>query len=350
MGRLSDRYNVRLVIAVGVLVGTVSFLLLATTQSLWQFYLYFGVGGGICVGSTYTPVNATISKWFREKRALALGIALMGISVGQMVLSPLSAEIIAAQGWRTAYAVLAGVVFACGLPAVLLMGRRDPRRDLRAGGDRGRGGPTMAQRLREGSTVGQAARTAPFWMLMLTGFVISAGFYIVAAHIVPAATDAGMPATAAALILTVSSAAGIAGTFAAWWITRRLGERWTLLLLIVGEALGLFLFIFTSDVWAFYVVAAIFGFSFGAASPVRQAMAPPLFGLRAIGGILGFAYLAWAVGGVSGPSLAGLVFDRSGSYDAAFLVGGVLLLVGALSVYLWGGHTYRGSESERRPE
>jgi MFS family permease len=171
---------------------------------------------------------------------------------------------------------------------------------------------------------------------MVTGFVISAGFYIVAAHIVPAATDAGISKTASALILTVSSAGGILGTFAAWWVTRRLGDRRTLLVLIVGEALGLFLFIFTTSAWAFYSVAFLFGFSFGAASPVRQAMAPPLFGLRAIGGILGFAYLAWAIGGVCGPVLAGFVFDLSGSYDAAFLVGAVLLMVGAASVYLWG--------------
>ena len=167
---------------------------------------------------------------------------------------------------------------------------------------------------------------------MVTGFVISAGFYIVAAHIVPAATDAGISTTASALILTVSSAGGILGTIAAWWVTRRLGDRWTLLVLIVGEALGLFLFIFTTSAWAFYAVAFLFGFSFGAASPVRQAMAPPLFGLRAIGGILGFAYLAWAIGGVSGPFLAGFIFDLTGSYDPAFLIGAVLLLVGATSV------------------
>ena len=338
MGRLTDRYNVRLVIAAGVLVGTASFLLLATTQSLWQFYLYFGVGGGICVGSTYTPVNATISKWFREKRALAIGIALMGISVGQMVLSPMSAEIIVTSGWRTAYVVLAVVVFVCGLPAVVVMGLRNPAVAAPVGRQRSSSAPSAPNPPRNGSTVGQAARTAPFWMLMVTGFVISAGFYIVAAHIVPAATDAGISTTASALILTVSSAGGILGTIAAWWVTRRLGDRWTLLLLIVGEALGLFLFIFTTSAWAFYAVAFLFGFSFGAASPVRQAMAPPLFGLRAIGGILGFAYLAWAIGGVSGPFLAGFIFDLTGSYDPAFLIGAVLLLVGAASVYVWGGH------------
>ena len=48
-------------------------------------------------------------------------------------------------------------------------------------------------------------------MMMITGIVIAAGFYIVAAHIVSAATDAGISPTAAALILTVSGIVGIPG-------------------------------------------------------------------------------------------------------------------------------------------
>ena len=67
MGRLTDKYKVRIIIFIGVLIGGLSYLLLSNMNSLWQLYLYFGLGAGICVGSTYTPVNATISKWFVEK-------------------------------------------------------------------------------------------------------------------------------------------------------------------------------------------------------------------------------------------------------------------------------------------
>ncbi len=336
MGRLSDKYKVRTVIAIGILVGAASYFLLSTMTSLWQLYIYFGVGGGICMGSTYTPVGATISKWFAKKRALALGLALMGIAVGQMIFSPLSAYLIVASSWRTAYFVLGVAVLVCALPALVFMGRSAPSgEDVTQGtsGERRRESPSRA-----GMTTGQAARTPPFWMLMVTGLVISAGFYMVAAHIVPAATDEGISTTAAALILTVSSVGSLGGTALGWSITVKLGNKNALLLLIAGEALGMFLFIFTKGAWAFYVVAFIFGFSFGGASPVRQAMATPLFGLKAIGAILGFAYLAWSVGGVAGPYLAGLIFDVNESYRLAFLIGGIMLVVGMVSVALFGGH------------
>ena len=159
-----------------------------------------------------------------------------------------------------------------------------------------------------------------------------------ASHIVPYATDIGISVTAAALILTMTGIGGIAGTLLAWSITVKLGNKYALLVLIAGEALAMFLFIFTHSTWSFYAVAILFGFSFGAASPVRMAMIPPLFGLKSIGIILGLATFAWSVGGIAGPYLSGYIFDVSHSYDTAFVFGGMLLVIGVLSVYFFGSH------------
>lgn len=344
MGRLTDKFDVRILIGIAAALGTACYVLLADMHHLWQFYLYFGLGGGICIGSTYAPVSAIVSKWFRERRALALGTALMGISVGQMVLSPVASRIVEGSGWRTAYVVLGVAIFVCALPALFILGRRPPDVPApeRAKGQAGEpvapaGGP--AAPAAQGMTTREAARTAPFWMMMITGVAIAASFYIMAAHIVPAATDAGIAPTAAALILTVGSLAGFPGTVGgAWWLTETLGHKRALIVLCAGQALALFLFVFASSLWAFYVVAALLGFTFSASTPVRQAMAPPLFGLRSIGAVLGLAYLSWSVGALIGPFLAGLIYDLTGSYDLAFVLGGVLLVLGAASVWLWGSH------------
>ena len=340
-GKLTDRFDIRVVIGIAMALGTAFYMLLARMQHLWQFYLYFGLGGGICIGSTYAPIGAIVSKWFREKRALALGTALTGIGVGQMVLSPVAAHLIEGSGWRTTYVVLGVVILVCALPALFLLGRRPPEGDGpdRASGTSGGASKGPAARPTEGLTTRQAARTAPFWMMMITGIAIAAGFYIVAAHIVPAATDVGITPTAAALILTVSGLVGIPGGIGGtWWLSKTLGHKKTLLLACFGQAVAFFLFILTSSLWAFCVVAALLGFCFAVSTPVRQAMAPPLFGLRSIGAVLGFAYLAWSLGAVAGPIVAGLTYDLTGSYDLAFVVGGVLLVIGTLSVHVWGDH------------
>lgn len=341
MGRLTDRFDVRIVIGIAMVVGAACYVLLAGMHSLWQFYLYFGLGGGICIGSTYAPVSATVSKWFSRRRALALGIALMGIGVGQMTLSPVAAYLIERTGWRTTYVILGVVILVCALPALFLLGRRPPETAAASRPGSSEGGSTDGQASSsiEGMTIRQAARTAPFWMMMITGVAIASGFYIIAAHLIPAATDAGIAPTTAALILTVSGVVGIPGTVAGtWWLTDALGHRWALFVLCAGQAVALFLLVPTSSLWAFYVLAALLGFCFSASTPVRQAMAPPLFGLRSIGAVLGFAYLAWSIGALAGPFLGGLIYDLTHSYDLAFVLGGVLLLIGAASVYLWGAH------------
>lgn len=337
MGKLTDKYNARIIITIGVLIGGLAYLLLSNMNALWHLYLYFGLGAGICVGSTYTPVNATISKWFDQKRALALGTALLGITVGQMVLSPITAYIITEHGWRIAYLVLSMVVFVTAIPAVILIGKSPPvpAQARSSQHEISKSGQSVQP---QGFSAREASKTAPFWMLMITGFVLSAGFYFVISHIVTYATDIGMSITTAALILTMTSVGGIAGTLLAWSITVKLGNKYALLVLIAGEALAMFLFIFTHSTWSFYAVAILFGFSFGAASPVRMAMVPPLFGLKSIGIILGLATFAWSVGGITGPVLSGYIFDVSHSYDTAFIFSGMLLVIGVLSVYFFGSH------------
>jgi len=346
MGRLTDRFDIRIAVGIAMALGAACYGLLANLHSLWELYLYFGLGGGICIGSTYAPVSAIVSKWFVERRALALGVALMGITAGQIILSPVAAHLIETSGWRTAYAILGIILFVCGIPALFVLGRRPTQPGGRPAS------PATAPAVVPGMTTRQAARTAPFWMIMITGVAIASAFYIIAAHMVPAATDAGIAPTSAALILTVGSIGGIPGTiFGAWWLTKALGHRWALLVLCAGQAAALFLFVPISQFWAFCAVAVLLGFCFAASTPIRQTMVPPLFGLESIGAILGYAYLAWAAGALLGPFLAGLIYDYTLSYDLAFVLGGGLLLLGAASVLVWGGHRTKveaaGPEGER---
>jgi MFS family permease len=352
MGRLTDKFDVRIAISIAMAFGATCYVLLARMHSLWEFYLFFGLGAGLCIGSTYAPVSAIVSKWFHEKRALALGVALMGIGLGQMVLSPVSAHLIERFGWRTAYVVLGIVIVVCALPALFLLGRRPPERRApeRPGGPKVAPAAALAASPAQGMTIRQAAGTAPFWMIMITGVAIAAGYYMFGTHLVPAATDLGIASTAAALVLTVSGIAGIPGTVAGtWWLTKKLGHRWALMVLCAGQALMLFFFALASSLWAFYVVGIVHSFCFASSTPVRQAMAPLLFGLRSIGAVLGYAYLAWSAGAVAGPYLGGLIFDLTQSYDLAFILAGALLILGLASILLWGSHTTRTGTARRAP-
>ncbi len=136
MGRVTDRWGPRAAIAPGVFIGAASFVLMSRIDSLWQFYVLFGVGGGILAGCGYTPSVTTVSKWFDAgRRTMAIGVALLGIIVGQMVLSPVIAGVIEGSGTGFTIRSLEGDPrHGCGIPALWSFmghdreGRHHPKR------------------------------------------------------------------------------------------------------------------------------------------------------------------------------------------------------------------------------
>ena len=135
MGKLTDKYGARIIIAIGALIGGLSYWLMSDVSSIWKLYLYFGIGIGVCIGSSYTPINATVSKWFVEKRAFAIGITLIGISVGSILLPPLITYIITTHDWHDAYIMMSIIVCITAVPIVTLLGRK-PQQPAEAADDK----------------------------------------------------------------------------------------------------------------------------------------------------------------------------------------------------------------------
>lgn len=335
MGRLTDKYGPRTLIAIGGMVGGLGFLFMSQVSSLWQLYLFFGAMMGLCLATCWTPITATVTRLFEGKRLLALGITTGGITVGNMVLPPLMARLIALYGWRFAYPVLAGVVWITTVPAVILLRKNPPNRLGTREHDQNIKGGELSGKLTQPREhlVLESAKTVPFWMLMITGFVTATGFYFVATHIVAYGTDVGIAPTSAALILTFTGAGNILGKLLVWPMAARIGNRSTLFVLLILQALSLFLIMRMTSLWTLFAFGSVFGFGFGGTSPVRTSMIPEFFGIRSVGTIIGLIGAAWGVGGIAGPFLAGYIFDLSGSYDVAFFSAGLIMIVGIVATY-----------------
>lgn len=78
-------------------------------HELWQFYIVAALVGVFAMGAGTIPVTLIITNWFEKNRGLMISVALMGISIGGMVLSPILSAIIGQFGWRKAYFIL-GIV------------------------------------------------------------------------------------------------------------------------------------------------------------------------------------------------------------------------------------------------
>ena len=335
MGPFVDKYGVRIFIAIGALLGGSGYLLMYNVHSLWQLYLYFGVMMGICQASCWVSVTATISRIFVEKRVLMLGVSTCGITIGQMIIPPVASYFITAYGWRPAYVMLAIIVWLSAIPALMLLGQsRTQQPEIRDSNQKHMRRDTVGETkpTREWSIL-EAIQTVQFWMLVITGFVIAAGYYFVITHMIAYAPDVGIPATSAALVITSVGGGSVLGKLIVWLISKRMGSRLTLIVLLFLQASALFFLMHTVTLWIFLVLGAIFGFGFGATSPIRTSMIPEFFGLRAVGTIIGLSNAAYSIGGLAGPVVAGHIFDVSRNYDAAFIAGGSLLIIGMAAAY-----------------
>jgi MFS family permease len=290
---------------------------------------------GMCIACCWTPIATTVSRQFVEKRILALGIATSGITIGSMIMPLMTAYFISSFGWRLAYLVLAAVVWISAIPGVMLLGKNPPQ-DLgtRDNGQNMKGGELSGERTqRPGYLASESAKTVPFWMLMIVGFVTAVGFFSVASHIVAYATDMGIAPTSAALILTFMGVGNILGKLLVWSMTSKIGSRATLFVLLTLQALFLFFIMRMSGLWILFAFGAVFGFGLGGSSPIWTSMVPEFFGMRSMGTIIGLVGFAWGVGGVAGPLLPGYIFDLSGSYDMAFLSVGLIMTTGLVATY-----------------
>jgi MFS family permease len=84
-----------------------------------------------------------------------------------------------------------------------------------------------------------------------------------------------------------------------------------------------------------FIFAAIFGIGYGGHTTQFPAITGEMFGLSHMGMILGAVVFFWGLGGALGAFLAGYIFDLTGSYSRAFVIGAVTMFVaGTASFFL----------------
>ena len=84
------------VLFVSGLLGTAYAL---TQHSLLLLYLFYGVIGGIGLGTGYITPVSTLVKWFPNNRGLATGLAIMGFGFASLVAGPLMQILMLNTAW-----------------------------------------------------------------------------------------------------------------------------------------------------------------------------------------------------------------------------------------------------------
>ena len=323
-----DRYGPRKVMMTGIVIFALGFFAFSQVNSLLTFYLAFlAIALGSALGS-FLPVTVAVVNWFKTRRALALALLSMGFAAGGL-LQPIVVALMESLGWR-GMAILSGViVLAVGLPLATLVRHRPEDYGMRPdGAPVGEAeGPPEA-----GFTARQAMRTRAFWFIALGH---SSSLLVVGAVMVhfPAHVSDGLGYSlgfAAAMITVMTFSMVIGQTVIGGFLGDRINKRRAIVIAMFGHMVALLLLAYATNVWMIVGFVVINGLAMGTRGPLIHALRADYFGRASFGTIMGFSSLVMMVGITTGPVIAGISYDTTGSYEIGFTLLAILAACGSL--------------------
>ena len=324
MGRLADRHGIVWPITIGALTLGCGYVLSGVAGNIWQFALAQGLIG-LGTSAAFGPLMSDISHWFSRRRGIAVALVSCGNYLAGTLWPPVIQHFIAAQGWRTTQISIGVLCVAAMLPLVLLLRRPAPRHAP--------GGHSATSS--NGHNSFGLSPNALMVLLCIAGVGCCVAMSMPQVHIVAYCGDLGYGPARGAEMLAAMMGFGIISRIAAGFIADRIGGLETLLMGSVLQAVALFLYLWFDSLVSLYLISALFGLCQGGIVPmyaiiVRQYFSPAETGTR-----LGIVLMATLVGMALGGWMSGVIFDFTGSYQAAFLNGIIWnLLNGAIVLWL----------------
>ena len=326
-GRLQDKFGPFWVSLTGGVLVSVGFFLCAFTHSLMYLFICFGVIGGLGNGFGYSTPIPVMSKWFPDKRGLAVGLAVGGYGAGSAIFGPLSASyLIPNFGWRATFQILGAIFLVMTVIGAFLL--KNPPVGYKPAGWVPAPSSKAAATTYDFSP-GETLRTPTFYFMWIAyAFGCTAGLMVIS-QLVPFAKSVGIPSTMlASLGLVVGAVGNASGRILSGWMSDHLG-RINVLRLMIGISMVAMpiLYAVGGNVAGLFVMLFIVYWCYGTQLSVNGAAAADFWGTKNAGINYGMLFTAWGVAGLLGGRIGGKLFDKYHNYQMAFYTAAVLAAV-----------------------
>ncbi|MFC1943042.1 MFS transporter [Chloroflexota bacterium] len=343
-GWVTDKYGPRWPVLIGVFLVGLGLILMNYVNSLWTYYVVWGVilgtGFNAAVG---VPMSTAITNWFVKKRGLAMGIIRVFTGFAGVLVLPLVAWLITIQSWQMTCLIGGVVMLLIGLPLAwfcfkryrpeyygLLPDGATAEKQVAGTDQMIDSGVEYAAEVEEVEfTLRQAMRTPAYWLLLVAPTCHMLVGPSINIHLIPFLTDRGIDPLRAAGMMAIMVLAGIPSRFFGGLMADRL-RRHHLRFLLGGayllEAVGIAIFLLNPEsTFLIYVWFIVYGTGMGAANTLGTPVKARYFGRKAFGSISGFSSLFMMPIVIVAPIYAGWVYDTTGSYITVFTLFAVLL-------------------------
>jgi len=299
-------------------VGILGSGLAVQIESLWLFYLCYGVIGGIGLGIGYITPVSTLVKWFPDRRGLATGMAIMGFGFAALIFGPVMQSLFDAVGVANAFYILGFIYMILILSSARYI-EKPPEGYLPDGFKPGEGKTIKADISNIDAIT--SLKTSRFYYIWIMMFInIACGIAII---------SAASPMMQEKLNYTPMEAAAIVGLIGVFnglgriiWssLSDYLGRANTYIIFFAFQILAFYFLPKISMELTFLVVLFTVITMYGGGFATLPAFLGDLFGTKQLGAIHGMILTAWALAGVVGPTIYDVVKNTTGSLDTTLEV------------------------------
>lgn len=330
-GRLQDRLGPFRISIIGAIFLSAGLILASFTTSLTWIFLTLGVIMGFGNGFGYATPIPVLSKWFPDRRGLAVGFAVAGYGAGSAILALIGPPMLKSLGWRGTFLWLGIGFFVATVIGSFLL-QNPPVGWKPAGWAPAANSKTAATT--HDFTPGEMVHTRQFplmWVAYCLG--ASAGLMTIS-QLIPFAKSVGLPATAATFTLLIAATGNAIGRILSGQLSDKIGRLQTLRLMILISALAMPIIANVSQLAFVYVLIFVVYYCFGTLLSVFPSTTADFFGTKHLGVNYGWMFTAYAIAGIVGPMIGGYMFRRYENYTIAFYSAGVLAIIALGSILL----------------
>ena len=339
VSKLLNRYSVKIVATVGILMASLGFAAYSMARASWQFYLIALIVGAGTAGCTNVVIALLINNWFIDRKGMAMGIAFTGSGFGTAIISPILSNFLIQYGWQFSYICCGLLMAIVCIPLTWLLAYKKPSEKGQHPYQQATGIDVEAcLKTETGPALREIKSKGFFWLYLVAIFICSTVVGGVHIHIPAYFTDLGYNAAFVALIYSAYAIFLIVGKILLGFIFDTKGSKWGIVFLGATVCIAFTCLILAKQMMLAMAFTLFYGCGATFTSVGVSYLTSSFFGQRDYAEIISWVNIFYVIGAALGPFISGVVYDYTGGYDLIWRA--YLLLFACFITVLWCLKTY----------
>ena len=333
-GKLIAKADIRIILIVGVIFHAGAFAAMGYMNSVWGWYLLAVpcAIGYVIVAQISGPV--IINNWFKKSKGLALGIMMATVGAFGAFIAPWIGNLIANEGWRSAYTT-SGLVLGAGcIIVILLFIRFAPGKKGAYGADEVTedNAATMANEEGNKGIASSIAKKSPAFYALMAFFFFLTSVAAFAQHVPTFAITKGFDTAFGGTLMGLFMVGLLIGSLTFGFLADKIGAKGTTFVALTSGLVTFVLFLLFGEVKSMIMIAAvIFGFLSSSIGTLGPLLTISLFGNKNYADIYATASVGLAVAGIVALPLYSVIKDLTNSYNIVLIA---IIVMIVISIFL----------------